>query len=519
MAHLSGNPTWQDYPNLTTPISAAALEKIENRLDVALVKDAFGRIQVSDPAAAQDAATKNYVDSHRTAVVLFPTGNATSDTAAVNTALASGADVILASLTGTAFATSATLVFSSTAVGQRLATVGTVIEPNFTGDCVHVMTAEQEAHVRIQAGSQPAGTTAYQEVAAIRIGSADGVNNAKNASVARSAVLGAWLGNGIILDQGAHVDMTGFSVTTSVTYDGIRGTNFADDSNEALVVSTRISNPGRYGYWLQDNATTPTCSSRSWVFSNAKSFHAGSRNFLIETSQNYGSIFSELGTNPDQFTSTSYANKIDYTATVTMLASVDDQGLGNEISGQNSDTFWDTIAKRVRSLFVHFPGRSGTRHLWQSANYAFNDTLEGSSLAMTVTYEHATDNTKRTDTFQGPVVMNNGLTVNNATLGAALGLSVSGMFRLNTSNRTANTSIPSNGSSFNFCDATSGNITMTLPTSSVSNGTFFTFVKTDASANTVTIAGTINGVTNYVLSTRYQAVKVVYTGSAWIIAP
>lgn len=31
----SGNPTWQDYPSIATPVSAAALEAIESRLDLA----------------------------------------------------------------------------------------------------------------------------------------------------------------------------------------------------------------------------------------------------------------------------------------------------------------------------------------------------------------------------------------------------------------------------------------------------------------------------------------------------
>ena len=30
MAHVSGNPQWQDHPSLATPITANALENIEN---------------------------------------------------------------------------------------------------------------------------------------------------------------------------------------------------------------------------------------------------------------------------------------------------------------------------------------------------------------------------------------------------------------------------------------------------------------------------------------------------------
>ncbi|HWV46884.1 MAG TPA: hypothetical protein VN039_12845 [Nitrospira sp.] len=375
---------------------AGAAEAFQDTAMATLVNNVASELRAAldaiYPTIASVAAT--YQAKHT--VVVTAAGDAAVNTTAANAALNTGADVILAALDGTPFTTNATLTFKSSVVGQKLSTAGTIITPTFHGDVVQITNAEQEAHVRIQAGSQPAGD--YTEVAAIRIGSADGVWNAKNASVSRSVVLGAWQGNGVILEQGAHVDFTGFSVTLSVSVDGIRGTSNADDSNEAYLASTRISNAARYGYYLMNNATNPNNSSRSWEFINAKAFGCGT-NFRIETSQNHGSIFSENGINPDTFTATSIANKIDYTATNASFVSVSDLGSGNEISGRNSDSLWDTIVKRVRSLLVHVPGFSGSQQFTQSASYTFTDSLTGSSQPMTVIHQHGTAGSVRTDQF------------------------------------------------------------------------------------------------------------------------
>lgn len=70
------------------------------------------------------------------------------------------------------------------------------------------------------------------------------------------------------------------------------------------------------------------------------------------------------------------------------------------------------------------------------------------------------------------------------------------------------------------CNATSGSQTHTLPTPSAGiAGTKFHFIKTDSSGNTVTIAGTVNGTTNYVLSTQYKyvTVRVNAVGTAYLV--
>jgi hypothetical protein len=66
-------------------------------------------------------------------------------------------------------------------------------------------------------------------------------------------------------------------------------------------------------------------------------------------------------------------------------------------------------------------------------------------------------------------------------------------------------------------DATGGAIVLTLPSLAAGDdGWTVRVMKTDASANTVTISGTINGAANLVISRRYDEAYVEWTGSAWI---
>jgi hypothetical protein len=61
----------------------------------------------------------------------------------------------------------------------------------------------------------------------------------------------------------------------------------------------------------------------------------------------------------------------------------------------------------------------------------------------------------------------------------------------------------------------------TLPPSATVKGRDFTVIKTDASANTVTLDGnaaeTINGSPTYTLSAAQSTVTVRSTGSGWLI--
>lgn len=66
---------------------------------------------------------------------------------------------------------------------------------------------------------------------------------------------------------------------------------------------------------------------------------------------------------------------------------------------------------------------------------------------------------------------------------------------------------------FVLCDATNGEFTVTLPTSHIQPATLFIFIKTDSSANAVTISpystDTINGATSASLATQYSVKRIL----------
>jgi len=63
-------------------------------------------------------------------------------------------------------------------------------------------------------------------------------------------------------------------------------------------------------------------------------------------------------------------------------------------------------------------------------------------------------------------------------------------------------------------DATSGNLTITLP--SPTGNRRRRVIKTDVSVNTVTVVGTINGAASVVLAAQYAYVWVEPTGTQWL---
>jgi len=85
------------------------------------------------------------------------------------------------------------------------------------------------------------------------------------------------------------------------------------------------------------------------------------------------------------------------------------------------------------------------------------------------------------------------------------------------STKTANYTITTADGTI-IVNAASGPVTITLPSAASATEYHFTVKKVDTSSNTVTIAGTIDGTTNYVLYSQYEAVRVQSDGSVyWII--
>ena len=85
-----------------------------------------------------------------------------------------------------------------------------------------------------------------------------------------------------------------------------------------------------------------------------------------------------------------------------------------------------------------------------------------------------------------------------------------GSMRKSVTSRTGAVTLTTSNSEYQAADATSGAFTITLPATATA-GYIYTIKKVDASANAVTVAGTIDGVTNYVLSNQYDSVTVIST--------
>jgi hypothetical protein len=72
-----------------------------------------------------------------------------------------------------------------------------------------------------------------------------------------------------------------------------------------------------------------------------------------------------------------------------------------------------------------------------------------------------------------------------------------------------------------FADATSANVTITLPTASGMTGYRFYIKRVDSSAHTVTISrsgsDTIDGAASFTLDLQYTAIGVISNGSNWYI--
>ncbi len=70
-----------------------------------------------------------------------------------------------------------------------------------------------------------------------------------------------------------------------------------------------------------------------------------------------------------------------------------------------------------------------------------------------------------------------------------------------------------------LADATSGNITLTLPPAAANEGALVIVKKTDASVNTVTLEAdgseTIDGTADKTLTTQYEKISVVCDGVEW----
>lgn len=68
---------------------------------------------------------------------------------------------------------------------------------------------------------------------------------------------------------------------------------------------------------------------------------------------------------------------------------------------------------------------------------------------------------------------------------------------------------------YTYCDATAGNVALTLPSAASFSGREVSVIKIDATTNTCTVTGTISGDTNHIIAAQWNGEEEHSDGSAW----
>ena len=114
------------------------------------------------------------------------------------------------------------------------------------------------------------------------------------------------------------------------------------------------------------------------------------------------------------------------------------------------------------------------------------------------------------------VTQSRGVTTINGQSGP---LVINGAANIGTSSSSPNTITSSTTISASdyliLCDATSGAVTVTLP--SLTNNQFYNILKKDNSANACKISGLINGASSFSLTHQFEDVSLQWNGASWSI--
>lgn len=317
-----------------SPLSAGFANGVEAALDA--VANRRGSVSVTEYGAVLDGIN--------------------DDTTAIQTALNSGADVIIAGTpSGPGIArTTATLLMNVNAPGQRLLTRNATIQPAFLGDCIQV-TTRSTVSVAITGALQPSSGD-FSRVAAIRIGGTSAAYNPMQAAAPYCDIRN-FKGSGIIWDHGAMIDFT-HTFISDVTIDGFTTGQAFDDNNHGNFVNTHVIRAGRWGYatvypgtFIDAYHGSAGYSSAAHQFFNAKAFGCG-QNFHIETHSNIGTVFSEQSGTPDSFGPNSRTNDINVLGTVTAFEGWVDNGPAgsNHLAGYGNGDYRVNKTVRTRQL-------------------------------------------------------------------------------------------------------------------------------------------------------------------------
>jgi hypothetical protein len=167
-------------------------------------------------------------------------------------------------------------------------------------------------------------------------------------------------------------------------------------------------------------------------------------------------------------------------------------------NGAGGATYKDTLGSGRITNFLN--GFTGTTPNW---TYGTQTTLNIPLAGTTV----------GSGTVSNGVQSYSGAKTMLSTMTADSGVIVNRRFNLGNTAITANTTLTQASNNLQICNATSASFTVTLPTATA--GDVYTIIKTNNTANTVTVSGTmVGGGTQWVLHTA-GSYKFVGTGSAW----
>lgn len=187
---------------------------------------------------------------------------------------------------------------------------------------------------------------------------------------------------------------------------------------------------------------------------------------------------------------------------------------------QNSHNHTQDAHNHGSATGAAFVLAGGAGNIQNGSFYGFNfaQTLTGTT---TATNQAATATNQNTggsadhNNLQPYVVINYIIKLLSSAVGTGSNSSV-----VSIATKTSNYSLSTSDMTI-LADATSGNVTLTLPSASSTSGQVFYIKRIDSSANTVTISrsgsDTIDGMTSFTLDQQYTVSGLVSNGSAWYI--
>lgn len=314
----------------------------------------------------------------------------TDDTSAFTNALATGKDVFVPP---GEYVISSTITLSAT--GQKLVGASeTTLAPNFDGDLIHVTGRQCGVHINIDGSNQP---STGNEGNAITIG--QGGAAADFCDLTGTRVL-SFYGSGFVWDQGPNANFES-TLAQSCSSHGYWLTAVYNDNNHGFFANCQSVSNTSLGIYVQkvDNgsSTVSNGDARNQYFANMKGF-GNQRNFVIETNGNVGAVFSELGNQPDLFTSSSQGNRITYIGDETAFGGVSDSGANNVLDGYSSYKQFDYKGLFAQVLDIQ-KLLEGRLRFTQTAAREFESTITGTSSFVTVSHK-AGSASGRVDVFE-----------------------------------------------------------------------------------------------------------------------